>query len=273
MSVLLRRHTFLVLLFSLLYLSGSSAFAHPPTGIAVDEHGNVYFVDVVSNSIFKVSTSGKVSVVAKLAGFPHSLALDARGNLYVGEYDSNRVLKITPDDEIRILATVECPSALAVDKAGNVYVCQDRKNVITRISPDGTTNRLVEISSPRGIAIDTLGNVFVTADRNKVLKISRNRKITVIADGLGTPWGIALDKRGNICVAEYSQHRVSQILPQEEKQSIRTLARLDTPSGVACAMDGDVYVLDGWEKPCNSPKIYVHRINGNGVVTTLVGDR
>ena len=261
-----------MVLFSGLYLSGPSAFAHPPTGIAVDEHGNVYFVDVVSNSVFKVSPNGKVSIVVKLAGFPHGLALDAGGNLYVGEYDSNRVLKITPGGEMRIWTLVESPCALAVDKVGNVYVCQDRRNVISRISPGGTINRLVEISSPRGIAVDNLGNVFVTADRNKIFKISRNGQITLIAEDLGTPWGIALDKRGNICVAEYSQHRVSQILPQKKKQSIQTLARFDTPSGVASGRDGDIYVLAGWEKPLSPPKIYVHRMDASGVVTTLAGN-
>ena len=273
MRILSLSHILLVFLFSHVYLPGSSTFAHPPTGIAVDAHGNVFFVDILSNSVFKVSPAGEISVVVKLVGFPHSLALDARGNLFVGEYDSNRVVKLTPEGKVGIFASLERPCALAVDVIGNVYVSQDRNNVITKITPDGITNRLSEINSPRGITVDTLGNIFVAADRDKVFKISRTGQVTILAEGLGMPWGVALDKGGNVCVAEYSRNRVSKILLQEKRKSIQTLATLDAPSGVALGNNGDVYVLDGWEKPLNLPKIYIHRINASGVVTTLMDDR
>src|SRR5258708_4463307 len=74
----------------------NAAAAHPPTGIVVDRNGYVYFVDVISNVVFRVSRDGVVKRVAGTGEFtygdgsaqaakiadPHCLALDPSGILY-----------------------------------------------------------------------------------------------------------------------------------------------------------------------------------------------
>jgi hypothetical protein len=51
------------------------AFAHPASGIVVDDQGRIYFL---FDSLYRIDPSGKLSVVQENAG-GHWLALDAKG--------------------------------------------------------------------------------------------------------------------------------------------------------------------------------------------------
>jgi DNA-binding beta-propeller fold protein YncE len=260
------------LLFTVVLVANGSLEAHPPTGIAVDAKGNVLFVDVVSNRVFKVTREGEISIVAEVSGFPHSLTIDANGNLFVGEYDGNRILRIKPDYGVSTLAIVDHPCAIAADHIGNLYVSSDRDNIIHKILPDGTVERLAEVDSPRGLAVDRHGNIFVASGSSRILKIAQSGSMSVVAEDLLMPWDVDVDDKGNLYVAEYEGGRVVKIA-LGRGVAIETVVRLEGPCGVALSEDGEVCTLSGWEKRIKEPRISVHRTSAQGLPVTLVGEQ
>jgi trimeric autotransporter adhesin len=92
---------------------GAAVFAklHLPTGVAVDDHGNLYLADWDNNRIRKVSASGVITTVAgtSTATFsgdngpatkaclhaPFSVGVDGLGNVYIADQGDVKVCKIT----------------------------------------------------------------------------------------------------------------------------------------------------------------------------------
>jgi sugar lactone lactonase YvrE len=126
-----------------------------PSGVAVDEAGNVYIADTNNNRIRKVFPSGVIVTIAgtgrfgysgdggpatsaRLA-FPTGIALDADGNLYVADYLNRRVRRLSPDG---IITTV------AGDGHGGY-------------SGDGGWAAAAELDYPHGVAIDAAGYLYI----------------------------------------------------------------------------------------------------------------
>src|ERR1017187_6761510 len=91
-------------------VAGASISIGQPRRVTLDTAGNVYFSS--SNSVFKLSVSGVVTLVAgnSRAGFsgdngsavnaqlntPQGLALDSAGNLYIADSANNRIRIVSP---------------------------------------------------------------------------------------------------------------------------------------------------------------------------------
>lgn len=137
--------------------SGSNSRFSRPSGVAVDETGNVYVADGDNKAIRKISLSGVVTTLASgLPGYPGAVAVGANGNLYVSLYgvipgnsDGGVVIgKVNADGSVMLVAgdgrsgQIDGPGAiarftsarvLAVDRSGNVYVSD--KTSIRKITP------------------------------------------------------------------------------------------------------------------------------------------
>ena len=152
-----------------------------PSGLAVDEAGNLYIADYMNRRIRRVDPGGVITTVA--------------GN---GDYASRR-----GDGGPAVDANLQSPDGVAVDAAGNVLIIDshqhrlrvvDLSGVITSVagtgregfSGDGGPAFRAEVRTPYGVAVDGDGNVYVADTWNhRVRKIDASGVISTVA-GDGT---------------------------------------------------------------------------------------
>jgi streptogramin lyase len=190
------------------YVDGSSDAARftDPTGIAVDNNGNIYVAELFKHTIRKISPAGDVSTFAGQAGtsgsddgtgsvarfnYPTGLAVDQNGNLYVTDQGNFVIRKITSDGVVTTIAGLagqlgsedgtgsaarfRNTSGITVDNSGNVYVTDQGNNTIRKITSAGVvttiagqvgvagsnngTGNAASFNNPTSIAVDNSGNL------------------------------------------------------------------------------------------------------------------
>ena len=130
---------------------GTSASFNRPTGVAVDNFGNVYVADTYNQLIRKIDPSGNVTTLAGQVGVrgstngqgtsasfdrPEDVKVDNSGNVYVADTYNHIVRKI--------------------DSSGNVITLAGQTGISGSDNGQGTLASFNEI---RGIAVDSSGNV------------------------------------------------------------------------------------------------------------------
>jgi uncharacterized protein (TIGR03437 family) len=245
----------------------TSAQLNVPTGLAVDEAGNIYIADAANNRIRRV-TDGIITTVA---------GTGAAG--------------LSGDGGPGPLAQLSYPTSLLLDPAFNLYISDSNNHRIRRLSNGvintfaGTTAGLsgdngppakAQLNSPAGLAFDSIGNLYVADSGNARIRRISYGIITTFAgsaaaglsDGDGglptqahfnDPTGVAVDAAGNLYVADYQAHRIRKI--SNSSGIISTIsgngtagfsgdsgpaakALLNSPSDVTVDSTGSVYVTD-----------------------------
>jgi sugar lactone lactonase YvrE len=243
-----------------------------PTGVAVDETGEVYVADFLFQAILRIKTDCTVTILAGdtsmtnavgivAGGFvdgigaaarfnhPCGIALDRANNLYVADQGNYAIRKVTPEGVVTTLAggtrgdangtgraaQFDWIHGLAVDASDNVLVADAGSSAVRKITPEGVVTTVSQATQPFGLALDRMGNLYVASFDNTVIKIS--------ADGL--------------IIAGQRQQEGSN-------DGTGTEARFRMPSGLAVDEAGYVYVADQGNHT-------IRRVNQEGVVTTLAG--
>jgi sugar lactone lactonase YvrE len=242
---------------------GIAASFNNPTGVAVDENGNVYVADSYNNKIRKITASGEVTTLAgsgapgtangtgTAARFngPSGVAVDQSGTLYVSDTDNQKIRKITA-------------SGAVTNHVGSG----------TPGSTDGTGTE-ASFYYPQGIAVDGTGTLYVAdTDNQKIRKIEAGGVVTTLAgsgsygstDGTGTlasfngPSGVAVDVNNNVFVADAGNNKIRKISATGEVTTLAGSgvegaidgsgidANFKYPEGVAVDGNGKVYVADGY---------------------------
>lgn len=148
------------------YADGPSvdALFDGPTGIVMDEQGNLYVADSNNHVIRKVTPAGVVSTLAGNGepgsadgmgaearfNYPQGLAIDPAGNLYVADTANHMIRKITPEGLVSTLAGTgtagyteaipskaqfRLPMAVAVGSDGMIYVVDTGNHCIRHFKP------------------------------------------------------------------------------------------------------------------------------------------
>lgn len=205
-------------------MPATSANVLYPWDVAADGAGNFYISATDQHRVFKVDTSGQLTIFAGNAssGFagdggpaasaslasPTGVAVDGAGNLFVADRGHSRVRRV--DATTNIITTV----------AGNG---------VGGFSGDGGPAPSANLLGPSGVAVDSAGNLFIADTYNQRIRRvdAATGVITTVAgngvagfsgDGvaatttnLSYPFGVAVDGAGNLFIGDTINSRVRRV--------------------------------------------------------------
>jgi sugar lactone lactonase YvrE len=257
-----------------------------PTGLAVDNVGNLYIADTSNDRVRKVSAGGIISTVAGngIVGFsgdggpavnaelnfPAGLAAKG-GNLYIADAGNNRIRKVGSSGKISTVAG----------------------NGIQGFSGDGGPATSAELAGPWGVALHA-GNLYIADLANhRIRKVDSSGKISTVAgngaegfsgDGgpateamLAWPYSVGVDGSGNLYIADSAEQRVRKV---NTSGTISTFAGNGTagfsgdgsaatnaqlgPADVASDGNGNFYIADTFNER-------IRKMDASGIVSTVAG--
>jgi sugar lactone lactonase YvrE len=183
-----------------------------PTGLALDNDGNLYISSRHDGAVYRLDTSGDLSTYAEGMGVATGLAFDRLGNLYVGDR-SGTIFKIAPDRQIFVFAMLEPSVAayhLAFSPNGNLYVTgptTSSNDCVYEIDKNGlVTPFFSHLGRPQGLAFDLEGNLYVAASwrgRRGILRITPAREASLVISGVNLV-GLAFDPNHALIVTTTS---------------------------------------------------------------------
>jgi sugar lactone lactonase YvrE len=202
----------------------TSARLNNPSGVALDNSGNMYFADMNYNRIRKVNAiTGVITTVAgngtfgysgdnglattAILNYPLSIAIDNLGNMYIADTNNNRIRKV--DAITGVITTV----------AGNGTA---------GYSGDNGAATSANLYHPSGISVDSMGDLYITDNNTRIRKIAAaTGVITTIAGtvmsaytgdngpavsaSLNYPNGVFADAARNILIADTGNYRIRKI--------------------------------------------------------------
>jgi sugar lactone lactonase YvrE len=255
--------------------SAISATLWNPSGVGIDDVGNVYIADNTNTRVRKVDVNGIITTVAGNGrvnysgdggsatkaemGVPHKIAFDSAGNLFVSIYN---YYDLPAGAAVRKVDSSGCVSTIVTAGVGG-QGCGNS-------SPIPAT-----LYYPTGLAFDHAKNLYL-ADwvGERVFKVDSNGNVTTVA-GTGTsgyngdnipatqaqlaePDGLAMDTADNLYIADQNNHRIRRVDTSGVITTVAgngqagilgdgapaTLAELDGPRGIAFDTAGNLYVAD-----------------------------
>jgi sugar lactone lactonase YvrE len=128
----------------------------PPHSLAVDNLGDIYFVQGSPGQLWVIPYGGVAAQVPVTPGISSagSVAVDAGGTIYVVDTGTQHLLAINAQGSATVMPTTGVPSfgspsSVSVDHSGNVYVSDTTSNTILRLS-GSTPPPLTFIPTPVG---------------------------------------------------------------------------------------------------------------------------
>ena len=269
-----------------------------------DYLGNTYLVDTTYNVVYKVDTSGNLTVFAgtpSLTGGysgdsgpatsatlngPTAVAADAFGNIFISDTGNQTIREVSNGTITTFIYTNNCDGAKPSPGPAPSFV-----------SPVGhVINTCLSKFHPQGLIFDKSGNLFFAdtqADLVYEAAVSQNYLKTVAGvngqagyngDGvqattaqLNGPLDVAVDTAGNLYIADTLNYRVRKV---DTTGNITTYAGTGTQGntldgsaantaeinadGVATNLAGDVYISEGAGG-------IVRKVDTSGNISTIAG--
>ena len=265
------------------FFFGDTVLAHEGWGIVVDRQGQIYFSDIPTNTIWRIAREGKPQAFISNQ-HSHALVLSEDGSIYgTQEHHAaaiGSVWRIAPDGNFSNVFT-PAPSfplnlhPFIIDQDGNIYSTnsisfpnQRDKVMLLRSTPDGNVTVLAgstrgyrdgrgseaQFSGIDGMAWAPDGALYVT-DGVYVRRVTMDGVVTTLGKGaLTIPsygedlMGLAVSPSGSLYVADYSQRRVLQLMPDGSTRTVLETGLFWSPTGITIVGE-DLYVLEHLRMP------------------------
>jgi len=285
----------LLLAIALVFVA-NNVLAHPGSGIVVDRHENVYFVDTGSG-VWKIDQSGKLTRLSGPAY--HWMAIDVEGRLakvtlpYFSSGDAT-VTRVGVDPTL--LLASDFP--ITVGRDGSLYypwIRGSEQLQVFRLSPSGTTTVFMtlptntESGPPRwlnGAAVGPDGSFYYT-ENNAVRRITPQGELITVAvnvklsgcdsvpgiDAHLRPFlrGLDVDAQGTVYVAATGCRGVLKITADGKVTTILQTSSPWSPTGVA-VFGNDLYVLEYLHTAGDNRRDWlprVRKLTSDGRVVTI----
>ena len=249
-------------------LLAATAEAHPGSGIVVDRHGQVYFVDTGSG-VWKIDAHGKLTRVPGPAF--HWMTIDPDDRFGKVRLPSGRDWEIArAGSHPTLLLASDFP--IAMGRNGNLYYPLFEAGSGLRIlllAPSGQTSVLTSLPTEKakeakeelrwinGLATAPDGTLYYT--ENKAIRRITAHGISTVSPEISPAGcvsipgmeskegpllrGLAVDSRGTVYVAATGCGSVLKIAPDGKVTTLFQLQSPWSPTGVAL-FGGDLYVLE-----------------------------
>lgn len=262
------------------------ATLYEPVSVSAAPDGSFYIADTFNNRIRRVSRAGIITTVAGsgLAGCygdggpatnawlnrPQGVSVGPDGSVYIADTLNNRIRAIRPDGTIVTIAGT----------GGVGY------------SGDGVAATNATLWGPRAVAASAEGEVYIAdSDNYRVRCVGADGIIRTVAGGgsggldapaveacIDFPCGVAVAPDGRVFIAETASHRVSCVYPDGIVRRVAgdgsrgyggnggpaTNGPTDSPSGIAVAPDGTLYITD--RANCR-----IRRVTADGIGLCVAG--
>jgi len=240
-----------------------------PTGVAVDQFGNLLIVETGAHRVRQVAGDGLIRTIVGTgaAGLgpdllpptqtqlraPRGICLDGAGNLYIADTGNHRVLLVPAQGVVSTAAGNGAPG----------------------MAGDGGPAPLAELNQPTACALDSAGDLYIADTYNhRIRKVDTTGAITTVAGtgaagesgdegpaqaaSLNTPRGVAVDDNGNIYISDTGNNCIRQVTPDGLIHLIGGTATagfsgdggpalsawLNAPGGILLDGSGDLYFAD-----------------------------
>ena len=244
-----------------------------PSGVAVDNAGNIYIADASNNVVRKVTVS--TGIITTIAGQGPPAGPGFGG-----------------DGAAATAGTLSSPVAVAVDKYGNIFIVDQNNARIRIVDPSGNINTYAgttsagynmdgipattaELNIPSAVCVDTFGNVYIADENNyRIRKVDVGTKMISTFAGTGVSgytgnggpvggakitysYGVAADRFGNVFISDNQEVRkisaTDSIFLYAGAYGISTFiadggladtSKLNNPQGLAVDTAGNLYIAD-----------------------------
>lgn len=217
-----------------------------PTGIAVDDEGNIYAADAASRKIRVLSQAEALLRTIDLSKQLQSIASIAfdrnRKRLIVPDVKGHKVViyDIGSDSVVKTIGDVRgsesgqfnYPTSAAVDGKGNIWICDSMNARIQRFSPEGSFissfgqrgDGVGDFALIKAVAVSSEGHIYVTDAKSNRINIYDEKGQTLLVfggafsvkgpesevtpGGFLQPQGIYIDQNDTIYVVDQFNGRV-----------------------------------------------------------------
>jgi sugar lactone lactonase YvrE len=279
-----RSFTMIVLaVFTQCFFGAENVRAHEGWGIVVDRQGQIYFSDIPTNTIWRITREGKLEAFLSNK-HSHALVLGEDGSIYgTQEHHAaavGSVWRIAPNGSFsnHFIPNRNFPLNLhpfIIDRDGNIYSTnsisfpnQGDKTTLLKAKPNGDITILAggtrgyrdgqggeaQFSGIDGMAWATDGSLYVT-DGVYVRRVAMDGTVTTLGNGILTSqsygedlMGLAVSPGGSVYVADYSQRRVLQLMYDGNTRTIIDTGLIWSPTGITI-VEEDLYVLEHLRMP------------------------
>ena len=212
-----------------------------PEGPSFDKQGNLYVMDVRSDTLKRVAPDGKVSTFLITSGFNSGSFMGQDGILYLAGYKTRTIRKAFPNGTYSIYLDsfngkpLHGPNDLAIDSKGRLYFTdpvapEDKKpgeiSRVLYVTTEGELKLLVNIPGyTNGIAFGKDPSIlYVAVSLNRQIwevvlnpdGSAKSKSILITLPEPDGPDGMAIDINGNLYVALYNNGCVRVINPHGE---------------------------------------------------------
>lgn len=154
-----------------------------PTGIALDQSGNLYVADSGDGQVAVFSSTGTPLSVMGVGtlDFPEGIAVDNSGNVYVGDSGAGRIFKFPTGGGAPTAfngnGVMGEPYEMKVDLNGNLWVADAENGLLLAFDPNGNllaktagSDLGAQLFDEPMVSIDGTGNIFVPDTFNGLIQ-------------------------------------------------------------------------------------------------------